>query len=431
MATGWPRLWRVGSGGEEPLHNNLVHSCMRKFTIGILRETKDPPDRRVPFSPAQCRSLLERYSRLAILVQPSDNRCYTDEEYKAAGITLAEDLSGCGVLIGVKEVRLDTLIEKKSYLFFSHTAKKQPYNRVLLQEVVRQGIRLMDYEYLTSNQGIRVVAFGRWAGVVGAYNGLRGYGLKSGRYRLKPAHECFDIEEIYAELKKADTGNNRFVVTGGGRVAGGAVEILDAVGIEHVEPDTFLTVEFDRAVCTRLDPWHYTRRTDREPFEFNHFIKHPGMYENNLIPYASRTDILIACHFWDPASPVMLTREALAGGELPISLIADISCDINGPIASTIRASTIASPFYGYDPATGRETDPFQQGVITVMAVDNLPGELPRDASTDFGEALMEHVIPELLGTRETGMLDRASITQNGALTPPYAYLADYLAGKE
>jgi saccharopine dehydrogenase (NAD+, L-lysine-forming) len=404
---------------------------MRKITIGILRETKDPPDRRVPLSPAQCRSLLERYSELTILVQPSANRCYTDQEYEAAGIPLAEDLSDCDVLMGVKEVRPDTLIGNKSYLFFSHTAKKQPYNRVLLKEVVRQEITLMDYEYLTSNQGIRVVAFGRWAGVVGAYNGLRGYGLKSGRYRLKPAHECFDLEEIYGELKKADTGNSRFAVTGGGRVAGGAVEILEETGVQHVGPDTFLTEEFGRAVYTRLDPWHYTRRTDREPFEFNHFVKHPGMYENNLLPYAAHTDILIACHYWDPASPVMLTREALAGGALPISLIADISCDINGPIASTIRASTIASPFYGYDPATGREADPFQEGVITVMAVDNLPGELPRDASTDFGEALMEHVVPELLGTRDTGMLDRASITLNGALTPSYAYLEDYLAGRE
>jgi saccharopine dehydrogenase (NAD+, L-lysine-forming) len=404
---------------------------MRKFTIGILRETKDPPDRRVPFSPAQCRSLLERYSRLTILVQPSSNRCYTDQEYESAGITPAEDLSGCDVLMGVKEVRLDTLIKKKSYLFFSHTAKKQPYNRVLLQEVVGLGIRLMDYEFLTSEEGIRVVAFGRWAGIVGAYNGLRGYGLKSGSYRLKPAHECFDLKELFAELKLADTGNNRIVVTGGGRVAGGAVEILDRAGIKHVEPDTFLNEEFDRAVYTRLDPWHYTHRIDREPFNFTHFIKHPGMYENNLIPYAARTDILIACHFWDPASPVMLSREVLAGGELPVSLIADISCDINGPIASTIRASTIASPFYGYDPATGGETEPFQQGVITVMAVDNLPGELPRDASTDFGEALIEHVIPELLGTRDTGMLDRASIARNGELTAPYAYLQDYLDGKE
>jgi len=333
--------------------------------------------------------------------------------------------------MGVKEVKLNALIDQKTYLFFSHTAKKQPYNRELLQEVVHKGIRLVDYEYLCDEKGIRVVAFGRWAGVVGAYNGLCAYGLDTGAFTLKPAHDCYDLEELKQELLKVDLGMQRIMVTGGGRVAGGALEILDKAGIRQVEPEAFLTEEFDHAVYTRLDPWHYTRRKDGAAFDFTHFIAHPEMYENNILPYAARTDVFIACHFWDPKSPVMLSQEVLAGGELPISLVADISCDIKEPIASTIRASTIASPFYGYDPSTGKETDPFIEGVINVMAVDNLPGELPRDASADFGSALMEHVIPELLGARDTGMLNRASITQNGALTSPYQYLEDYLAGRE
>jgi saccharopine dehydrogenase (NAD+, L-lysine forming) len=404
---------------------------MRKITLGIVRETKNPPDKRVPFTPAQCRALLGRYDRLDIRVQPSGIRCFTNNEYRDQGITLSEDLSGCGVLMGVKEVQPRALIDHKSYLFFSHTAKKQPYNRELLQEAVRKGIRLIDYEYLTGKDGNRVVAFGRWAGVVGAYNGLRGYGLRSGTYRMKPAHECFDLEELYRQLKQAEPSRQRIIVTGGGRVAGGAMEILEKAGIRQVPPELFLKEDFGEAVFTRLDPWHYTRRMDGTPFDFHHFIRHPGMYENHLMPYARRADMLVTCHFWDPGSPVMLTREALAGGEVPISVIADISCDIDGPIASTIRASTIAAPFYGYDPVSGKETAPFGKGVITVMAVDNLPGELPRDASADFGEALMEHVIPELLGNRDTGMLERASITRNGMLTPSYAYLQDYLAGKE
>jgi saccharopine dehydrogenase (NAD+, L-lysine forming) len=404
---------------------------MRKITLGILRETKTPADKRVPFTPAQCRLLLERYSQLNLLVQSSHFRCFTNDEYRAEGINLVEDLSACDILIGVKEVKMEALIDHKTYLFFSHTAKKQPYNRALLQEVVRRGIRLMDYEYLTDKEGIRVVAFGRWAGVVGAYNGLRAYGVKSGGYQLKPAYECFDLKELHEELKKVEPGMQRILVTGGGRVAGGARETLEAAGIPWLEPEKFLKEKVDHSVYTCLDPWHYACRKDGAQFDFDHFIKHPELYENSLIPYAARTDIFIACHFWDPNSPMMLTREALAGGKVPISLIADISCDIDGPIASTIRASTIASPFYGYDPATGVETDPFIDGVITVMAVDNLPGELPRDASTDFGEALLEHVIPELLGTRDTGMLARASIAQNGVLTLPFSYLGDYLAGRE
>ncbi len=404
---------------------------MQKISLGIVRETKNPPDKRVPFTPQQCRALLDQYRHLELVVQPSDYRCYSDEEYRAEGITLSDDLSACDILMGVKEVKLNALIDQKTYLFFSHTAKKQPYNRVLLQEVVRKEIRLVDYEYLTDEKGIRVVAFGRWAGVVGAYNALRGMGLEKGSFELKPAHDCFDLEELHLELKKVEPGRQRILVTGGGRVASGALEILDEVGIRQVEPEAFLKEEFEHAVYTRLDPWHYTRRKGGTAFDFAHFMKHPELYENSILPYAARTDLFIACHFWDPKSPLMITPEVFARGELPISLVADISCDIKEPIASTIRASTIASPFYGYDPISGGETEPFKKGIITVMAVDNLPGELPRDASADFGSALMSHVIPELLGVRDSGMVERASIAAAGGLTPGYAYLEDYLAGRE
>ena len=208
-------------------------------------------------------------------------------------------------------------------------------------------------------------------------------------------------------------------------------EILDQAGIRQVKPEAYLKEKFDRAVYTRLDPWHYTQRIDGSAFDFSHFMEHPEMYLNSILPYAERTDIFMACHFWDPKSPEMLDSKALASGKLPITLVADISCDIDGPIASTIRASTIASPFYGYDPASGRETPPFEEGMITVMAVDNLPGELPRDASADFGEALIAHVIPEFLKEGDSAMLGRASITSKGALTSHYAYLEDYLAGRE
>ena len=404
---------------------------MSQVKIGVIRETKTPPDKRVPLTPVQCRKMLDQCTGLEILVQPSENRCFMDDEYRAEGITLSEDLSMCDVLMGVKEVKIDALLNNKIYLFFSHTAKKQPYNRDLLQAFVSKGIRLVDYEYLTSKDQVRVVAFGRWAGVVGAYNGLRAYSLKVGGSPLKPASACLDLVEIKSELKELDMGKTRIAITGGGRVAGGATEILEEAGIQQVSPEEYLNKEFDHAVYTRLDPWHYTNRKDGLEFDFSHFISHPEMYENRFRPYAARTHLYIPCHFWDPKSPILLTREDLAGSEIPITIIADISCDINGPIPSTIRASTIAEPFYGYDPVSGEETDSFSDGSITVMAVDNLPGELPRDASTDFGDALMEHVLPELFGLQDTGMLDRASITQGGALTEVYSYLQNYLEGKE
>jgi alanine dehydrogenase len=403
----------------------------KNMRIGILRETKNPPDRRVPLTPTQCRALIEKYPGLEIRVQPSRNRCYSDQEYLQEGVPLQENLADCHVLMGVKEVETGTLLESKTYFFFSHTAKKQPYNRGLLKAVVKRGITLVDYEYLTRENRERVVAFGRWAGIVGAYNGLRAHGLREGNCLLKPATQCRDLQELHNEIGKADPGRSRILVTGGGRVAGGAMEVLQSARIKEVAPEHYLKEKFQKAVFTRLDPWHYTKRKGGAEFDFNHFVAHPESYENNLHAYALETDMLITCHFWDPRAPVMLTREELADESIPISIIADISCDINGPIASTIRASSIAEPFYGYDPFTGSETEPFAAGSITVMAVDNLPGELPRDASSDFGNALINHVIPELTRKQHTGMMQRATIATDGRLTEEFNYLKDYMEGIE
>jgi saccharopine dehydrogenase (NAD+, L-lysine-forming) len=404
---------------------------MKKLILGVIRETKDPPDKRVPLTPTQCKEIQVRYRNLKILVQPSENRCYTDQEYKDAGIQMNDDISECDVLAGVKEVKIENLIAGKTYLFFSHTAKEQPYNRGLLQAIIEKEIRLMDYEYFTTRDRLRVVAFGRWAGVVGAYNGLRAYGLRTGNFEISPASDCKDLSELTDGLKDIDLGRTRFAVTGGGRVAGGALEILEFAGVKQVAPVAYLSKSFQGPVFTRLDPWHYTRPKDDRAFDFKHFTDRPDLYQNSFLPYARRTDVFIACHFWDPKSPVLMTQKDLKGGRIPIRIIADISCDIDGPIPSTIRASTIAKPFYGYDPVSGKESGPFQQDSITVMAVDNLPGELPRDASEDFGKALLKHVMPELLGLQDTGMLERASITDKGKLTKKYDYLKDYLASRE
>ena len=396
--------------------------------IGILRETKRPQDKRVPLTPGQCAQLKERYTGIGLVVQPSDERCFSDDEYMSEGVVLQEDISGCDVLLGVKEVDIGTMIGGKTYLFFSHTAKEQPYNRKLLQTICEKRITLIDYEYLTRQDRTRVVAFGRWAGIVGSYNGLIAYGRRSGRYELRPAWQLSGLDEMKAQLIGLSPGNIRIALTGGGRVAQGAVEILSAAGIREVTPDEYLTRQFTEAVFCRLDPWHYTRRKKGGSFDFAHFVEHPGQYENAFLPYAKRTDLYMACHFWDPDSPVLLSREDLQLPDLPLRVIADISCDIDGPIASTIRPSTIADPLYGYDPATGEEaSDLFAENVITGMAVDNLPGELPRDASADFGEALVQYVIPCLLEADNEGMVERATIVREGQLTPIFSYLENYL----
>ncbi len=363
-------------------------------------------------------------------MEPSPNRCFTDEEYRAVGAKVSDDLSECEIMIGVKEVDIPELVANKSYLFFSHTAKEQPYNRELLQEIIQKNITLIDYEYLTRPDKSRVIAFGRWAGIVGAYNGFRAYGLRNATFDLPPAWQVNDLEDLKDSLKDLNMGNARIVLTGGGRVAGGAVEILNAARIREVDPASYLQETFSEAVFCRLDPWHYTKRKDGGEFDFKHFVGYPSEYQGTFAPYASGSDIFIACHFWDPDSPVFFTAQEMLSDHFSIQVIADISCDIDGPVPSTVRASTIADPFYAYDPKLGEElSDAFHEKGITVMAVDNLPGELPRNASEDFGSAMISNVIPHLLGDDEEGIVKRATIAKDGKLAELFAYLEDYLAG--
>ncbi len=403
--------------------------------IGIIRETKTPPDRRVPFSPKQVAKLISKYPVHEFVVQSSPIRCFTDKEYSDVGVELRSDVSDCDVLFGVKEVEMDKLIPGKTYFFFSHTAKEQPYNRTLLQEIAGRKISLVDYEYLTNKEGIRLVAFGHWAGVVGAYNGLRAFGERYRVFKLKPAHDCHDLDEMKKELSQikqviAEIPPVRILVTGGGRVANGAMETLGELGLKVISPESFLEHEHSRSVICRIDPWDYVRRTDGEELTLEHFFRQPDKYESTFKPYTKVTDLFIPCHFWDPNSPVFMTPSDMREPDFQIRVIADVSCDIKDPIPSSIRASTIADPFYGYDPASETETLPFEPRSVTVMAVDNLPGELPRDASEDFGELLSERIIPSLTGNDEEGIIDRATILREGMLTIGYNYLKNYLQGK-
>jgi hypothetical protein len=301
----------------------------------------------------------------------------------------------------------------------------------MLKTMIEKKIRLIDYEYLTQDNGSRVVAFGRWAGIVGAYNGLRARGIRTDRFNLKPCHDCKDLDEVWAGLKMIDLiPGLKILVTGEGRVAGGAMETLSNTNVVQVSPDDFLNKEFDVPVVCQIGPQDYTRRKDGKPFDFDHFIENPGEYESTFEPFTVVTDIFIAAHFWDPYSPRFFAPEDMLCEEWNISVIADISCDINGPIPSTLRATTIKNPFYGYNPYTRLEEKAFRNPKnITVMAVDNLPGELPRDSSADFGKQLMNSIMDDLLNMKKTPMLERATICENGKLTEKYKYLDEYLKG--
>ena len=397
--------------------------------VGILRETKNPPDRRVPLTPPQIVALEELYPNVQFFVQPSDYRCYSNEEYEYLDIPLKEDLRDCDILMGVKEIDRRTFIQGKTYLFFAHVAKKQPHNLDMFRAMAERNLSLIDFEYLTTDKGQRVVAFGRHAGIVGAYNGLRARGIKTNKFKLKPAYQCHDLDEMWAGLRLIELKPGlKILVTGDGRVANGAIETLGIASVVQVAPDDYLNRDFDVPVFCQLFPEHYARQKKGLKFSFSHFTKFPQEYESTFLPYTKVTDILITGHYWDPRSPVFFTREDMKKPDFRISIIADISCDMNGPIPSTLRATTISDPFYAYNPFLEIEEPAFSKhSNITVMSIDNLPGELPRDASLDFGKQLMSNVLHDLLSEITSPMIERATILRNGKLTSAYNNLNDYL----
>ncbi|MGD9976553.1 MAG: NAD(P)-dependent oxidoreductase [Bacteroidales bacterium] len=402
------------------------------FKVGILRETKNPPDRRVALPPAQAKDLMESFKNVEVVVQPSNIRCFKDEEYGNLGIKLQEDISDCDVLIGVKETKIPTIIASKTYLIFAHVAKKQPHNQPLIQAFTGNRNTLIDYEYLTDKNKNRLIAFGHWAGVVGAYNAIRALHLKTAMRELQPANQMHDYNELKILLEELQLPAQKFIVTGGGRVAGGATEILQRAKVKEISPDDFLTKEYSYPVYCRLDPWHYAQRKNNEPFEWNSWVSNPADYESSFLPYTKVADVMIACHYWDFRSPHFFTLEDMAKPEFKISIIADVSCDIPGPIPSTIRASTIADPFFDFNPNTGEEEPAFSNAKnVTVMSIDNLPGELPRDASEFFGKLLVEKILPQFFCDDCEAIIERATIIKNGVLTPRYAYLQNYLEGNE
>ena len=387
-----------------------------------------PPDKRVPLTPKQCVEVQQKFSNVSILVQPSNIRSFNDSDYSKLGIKLKEDLSDCDILLGVKEVRVENFIEGKIYLFFSHTIKKQAYNKKLLQAVLAKKVQLVDYEVLTNKDGFRIIGFGRFAGLVGAYNGFRALGLREKLFELKPAHECDDLIEMYSELDKIKLPPIKIVVTGDGRVAGGVLEVFEQLKINRISPEDFIsTKKVENPVYAQLLPGNYVQRKDGNTFELMHFFNHPELYENAFQPFAKSADLLIASAYWDPKAPVLFTADEAKSIDFNISVISDITCDIEGSIPSTKKASTIDDPFYDYNTETEEMEPAFSNKKnISVQAVDNLPCELPKDASLDFGRNLIDKVFPSLFGEDVDGIVMRASITKNGKLTERFSYLQDF-----
>lgn len=398
--------------------------------IGIIKEGKTPPDNRVALTPMQCKWIKDNYPHCSIVVQRSEHRCFSDREYSFAGIELVESLDDCAILLGIKEVPVYQVLPQKKYLFFSHTCKKQPHNQKLLQTIISKGSTLIDYECLRHEDGQRIIGFGFFAGIVGAHNGIMAYGNRTGSFELKRVYRQKDFKSLIHTYFGLKLPNVKIAVTGSGRVAHGVLEIMNLMGVIEVEKDDFVRREFAYPVYVQLkSPDLYAHR-EGKPYSREHFHDNPQEYLCRFNEYFPHTDILMNGVYWDKNVPRLFQKEDIRRGDFRIQTIADITDDANGSVPINAGDQTIEEPVYGIDKNSFEKTAPYLPGSLDVMAVGNLPNELPRDASKYFGEQLIKYVLPDLL-QGESDVIKRATIVKDGALTNEYDYLCDYAAGRE
>lgn len=399
---------------------------MSKPSIGIIREGKIPPDARVAFTPEQCSHLMSE--GWTISVQSSPHRCYPDADYIKAGVPVVEDVSNADVLIGIKEVPIEQLIPNKTYFFFSHTIKKQVHNRGLLQAMIEKNIAMIDYEVLTDENHERLIAFGHFAGVVGAHNGLYTYGQRTGLFHL-PRMNSFphyeDAREYYSTVQWPPI---KIVLTGKGRVGMGAAQVLDDMGFQSVAPSDFLSKEYSTAVYTQLDVLDYVKKKSGGEFQKKEYYTHPELFEMDFMKYLAVADIFINGIFWDKKSLAFFTLSDIQRTDFFTKVIADITCDIapDSSVPTTIKASTIEDPVFGFSRKTLQECKPYTEESIDIMSIDNLPNELPRDASNSFGEKFISVILPELMD-EDSAVIRRATMTKQGSLTEEFSYLSDFV----
>lgn len=399
------------------------------LTIGLLREGKVPPDNRVALTPAQCKWIQKNAPDVRVLVESSPDRCYTDREYLSAGIEVTDDISGSDVLFGIKEVPVDALIEGKTYLFFSHTKKEQPYNQRMFRAILDRKITLIDYECLEHDDSQRILGFGFFAGVVGAHNGIMAYGKRTGRYELGRVHEQQSFRELIHTYFGLRLPEIKVAVTGSGRVAHGVLEVMNLLEIVEVEPDEFLERSFSYPVFTQLKGAALYEHAENGTYQRERFHRQPQDYRCKFLPFTRTADILMNGIYWDKEMPRLFEWEDLAKPEFRIKTIADITDDREGSIPCNLGDSPMADPVYGVDKVSRQRTAPYLPGSLDIMAVGNLPNELPRDASRYFGEQLIKHVLDPLV-RGGSPIIERATMVREGQLTAPYQYLEDYAAGK-
>ena len=404
-----------------------MHKSNAMLVIGLIREGKFPADNRVALAPAQCKWLVTHFMDIRILVQSSPSRCFTDEEYAQAGIEVTEDLGECNLLLGIKEIPVQQLIANKKYLFFSHTRKKQPHNRELMHAMMDKSITLVDYECMEHEDGQRIIGFGFFAGIVGAHNGIMAYGKRTGDYHLGRVAEVKDYSELIHTYFGLKLPRLKIAVTGSGRVAHGILEIMNLMDVQEVEPEEYTQRAFEYPVYVHLKGSDLYRHKVTGTYQREDFHEHADQYKCVFEDFCAHTDILMNGIYWEQRIPRLFLMETMQRKDFRIQTIADITDDKNGSVPCNIGDGTIGSPVYGVDKLTGVKTEPYLPGSVDLMAVGNLPNELPRDASRYFGEQLIKYILDDMR-KGSSAAIDRATILKDGKLTNAFQYLADYAA---
>ena len=432
--------------------------------IGIRREDKNRWERRTPLTPAHVSELKEKH-QIEVAVQPSEIRAFSEEDYRNAGASMDDTLTSCQSIFAIKEIPMDLLEEGKTYVFFAHVIKGQEHNMPLLKKMMELKCNFIDYERIVNDKGFRLIFFGKWAGLAGmtdtlAFFGRRltSQGITNPFNELKPAHEYKDTDELTADVTKVGEAikNNGLPkelvplvvgLAGYGNVSKGCQEVLDPLPMENIEPEQLASFfekgDFsDRKVYKVVfKEWHMVESILPEnEFELQDYYKHPEKYKgifHNHVPYLT---ILMNCIYWDTMYPRLITKELAKdmytkNSEPRLRAVGDISCDIDGAVEFTVKATNIDSPTFVYDPVDDTIADGCEGRGILVMAVDNLPCELPRESSKQFGDTLLEFIPPIAKAdfTRNFNDLElpppvkKAVILSHGELTPDYEYLKKFL----
>lgn len=397
--------------------------------IGLLKEGKTPPDNRVALTPAQCKWIIKNIPDVQITVQSSPQRCFSDREYTLAGIEVSDDISHCDVLLGIKEVPPEQILSNKTYLIFSHTCKRQPQNQKMLQTLMKNNCTLIDYEALKHEDGQRIIGFGFFAGIVGAHNGMMAYGNRTGSFALERVYKQKDFKSLIHNYFGLKLPNVKIAVTGSGRVAHGVLEIMNLMGVIEVEKEQYLSREFAYPVYVQLKGSDLYQHKINGSYNRDEFHQQPSLYKCLFSAYANATDILMNGVYWDKEVPRLFDKEMISDQKFRIQTIADITDDCNGSVPINYGDQTIEDPVYGVDRNSFEKTAPYLPGSIDVMAVGNLPNELPRDASQYFGEQLMKYVLQDLYAGG-SAVIERATIVKNGKLTSNFSYLQEYAHGE-